>query len=66
MEGPDGEQKCEGAVMGDKTSPKPDKIVRLSISQIQPVQTHKDEMQGDYRAILDFVRKLVFFLDSCG
>ena len=39
-----GEKKCEGAVFGDKRGEE-DKIVKVSVAQMQPVRLHKDDME---------------------
>ena len=43
--GGDSEKKCEGAVFGDKSGG--ENIVKVSVSELQPVRVHKDEMQAN-------------------
>ena len=70
--GGDSEKKCEGAVFGDRRGQETEKIVKVSVSEMQPVRMHKDEMQGNSAPpesihqfgpsvcwILGFVKKLL-------
>ena len=65
-------KKCEGAVFGDRSGQQTEKIVKVSVSEMQPVRMHKDDMQGNSAPpesihqfgpsvcwILGFVKKLL-------
>ena len=76
--GPDGQKICEGAVFSDKRGEEEGKIVKVSVSQMQPVRMHMDEVErncappqsihdfgGSVCWILNFGRTLVLCLGSC-
>ena len=59
----DGRTKCDGGVVGSKKQPDPKNVIRVRVSDLQPVRGHKDELgaiYADAQSIHEFGQSVCF------